>query len=557
MARKSRKVHASTNDSLGWINHIHASDVDNLSSTKRRRTAQPSVYDLPVSPERPQRPPRIEPINTGRELRSRQKPSLVQPESSSSSFDEEDGESIKAETDSEKSDPEPNDRESSSGENENDNNGEEYQADNESGNGNELDPLPRPLHLFSDEDEDGHEDGNSYGESDKDDDTDKPEDNPIDETSDDPSAQVQAESTFIPPSDVTIEVGTPKSTVRNQSEGSHPIDAPKNGLRSLSIDSSPPREIHETPSTHQPLSDRPASAPHAIFKWLAETIEGSGFKEVWEDIRKTRSAIKPRADPSMREPFNHIKRMIYRLRGLYKTTAELANSDFSTRRDWRNQCSLIANNIFKEVQWIIYDEAQNDEEGGATLVDQLEAHIIPLLVELVLFGFKAYMLGGNWVERSFCTSLDLLWGCSYKISSFADLARHIGFSVIASSRKLMPLVKTLKDALNNGILRETAHGKPYRPQPYRHFELTEVESRISCAPWTRKESDALRRAYESALADGLTGKTISLSSSRSLTMIGDALYIDIKCDLRYSYFFSERIIRQVQAEAIELGLDDG
>jgi hypothetical protein len=431
-------------------------------------------------------------------LRSRKTPTPALDQPSNSSVDEEDEEPNKAEPESERGDAESNDGKSESGANENDDNGEEPQADdlNESENEYELDLLPELANLLPDEDEDEVGDGdedkieNEHGHEDQ-----------SDESSDEISAQDQADSMSTTAPNNIVEVQIPHNTATHPSESSHSTHAPINAPLSPSIELSKPRVVPETPAIHQVTPDQPVGKRHDIYNWLAETIAESGFKEVWEDILKIKKTIKLRADPSMKGSFNHIKRMIYRLRGVYKMMTETPVSDAPMIRAWRDQCSLIANNIFKEVQWIIYDEAQADEEGGARLVDQIEAYIIPLLIELVLFSFKAYKVGGNLLQGSFCISLDLLWGCSYKISSFGDI------SVTSPIGKLMPSVKNIKDALESGMLRERAHMMPRMVGKYRHFQLTEVDSHISCEPWSRQEKSALRRAYESALMDGLTGKS--------------------------------------------------
>ena len=497
MARRTRHLKPSTDQSIGWLNHVNASDVDNLSLPRRRRTAhETSVYDLPVSPERPQRTPRSEPKNTGRNLRSRQKPINAQPESSPSpSIDEENREPSEAESQPEKSGSESNDSESAPIEERHDNNGELGQADNRDnpGNEDEVDPFPQQIDLFPAEDEDGNEDGDNASYE------------PEDSSSDEPSTEDQTKSTPLRVTHNAVEVQIPSSPARDRRTRSHPTDTPTKDLRPPKIVSSQPQEIPETPETQQsPPNQIPASTPHGIFTWLVETIKDSDFEQTWEDIRNTRKAIKREAEPYMKERFIHIRNMVYRLRGLYKTMSETAASDLSTRKDWRIQCSLIANNAFKEVQWILFDEAQNDEEAGATLANQLEAHIVPLLIDLVFFGFKMYKVQGDWATGHFCVSLDLLWGCSYKICSFAEVTYPIGMNVFASSRHLMIPVKNIKDALNNGRLNETAHGQ-FRRQTYKHVDISQLDSHISCGPWTRKEKDALRRAYETALKDELNG----------------------------------------------------
>jgi hypothetical protein len=524
MPRRVRKLNNLTTNSVDWLNYVNASDLDNLSHTKKRRIAhRDSVYDLPVSPERPQKARQTEPKTTTRILRSKAHPGVAQTESSSSSFNnEEDREPNDAESELDGGNSEPNNSESAPIQTEHDNNGEEDQAEirHNSGSEDELDPFLRPIELFEGYGEQGEGYEDKHG--DKDEDEDESEDQNRDEATDESdnssggysSSEDQTKSTSTRIPRVSVEVQISNSTVQNQKEFSNSIHAPNSDLQSSLVAPSP-QEIPETLGDHQSLPHELPANTHPIFIWLSETIQESGFKEIWETMVNTRKITKSQADPSMKERFNHIRKMTYRLRGFYKTMTETATPEISTQRDWRKQCSLIANNIFKEIQWIIYDEAQSDEVEGAMLVQQLEAHIVPLLIELVLFGFQTYMAKGDWTTRHFCISLDLLWGCSYKISTFADMASQMGCDFAGPSQKLMPRVKTIKDAVNAGRLCKSARGMPHRHPTYKHFNLTEVESHISCGPWTRVEKDALRSAFESARMDGLNGTIVSFFPFRS------------------------------------------
>ena len=82
----------------------------------------------------------------------------------------------------------------------------------------------------------------------------------------------------------------------------------------------------------------------------------------------------------------------------------------------------------------------------------------------------------------------------------------ISGGVMARSKVVMRHVKTLKDAVNDGRLRETTHRIPQRPLAYRPFQLEEVDSHISCGRWTHAEKIALRDGLQS-----YGGKTFHLS----------------------------------------------
>lgn len=300
----------------------------------------------------------------------------------------------------------------------------------------------------------------------------------------------------------TLEVQIPKSTPRKQRDGTHISRVSANARESQNA-SSQLQEVPETSATQPPRPNQDHQSTRSdIFTWLTEATKESGFKNTWEEIRRTRKILKAGADPSTKEHFRGIIKLIQRLRGLFETMAK----DPASASSLKNQCSLIANSVFKENQWIIYTEAPEDEDDGAHLVNQLEAHIVPRLIDLIILGFKTYKTINDRGARHFCIILELLWGCCDRISSLAQMQYEISGSVTAHSKRVMKHVKTLKDALKDGRLRETPHRIPQRPPPYRHFELEEVDSHISCGRWTYAEKIALH--------DGLQlygGKTFHLS----------------------------------------------
>lgn len=499
-ARRIRKLHGSTDESLRWLNYAYAPEhaAGDLPDPKRRRaTNETNVYNLPVSPE-----PLPNPRRSTRNLRSRRTPAVH--EALSYSAREEDGQSIRAGSGSAIGEAESNDTPAPVGIEEDHPkevafNDERHFSESDEGSVSFL----GPIELFPSQDTNtGSVDDEAIRGAGSDIGSQSPGANETVNSSRRQSedlpdtatlGEAQANSTPTRIANSAIEVQSAKNSTVNENERSASYHTPEIGHQVSQIASPHPKEEHAHPS-------------HSIFTWLADAIEESGFKESWKVIRTARN-VKRRADPSMIEHFRHIRRMKTRLQRVYETMTENTTSDLSAQVHWRKQCSLIANNIFKEIQWFIYDKAASDNEAGAYLVNQLEAHVVPWLIELVYFGFRAFKVRGDWATPHFRFSLDLLWGCSYKISCFPNVPCGIGRGVSASSRMVMAPVKGIKDALNDGRLLETGQVRYMAPQ-YKHFQL-EVESHISCKPWTRVEKDALRKAFASAVLDGLKGKIVS------------------------------------------------
>ncbi|CAG8892370.1 unnamed protein product [Penicillium egyptiacum] len=584
----------STDYTLGLLNNINAlgRDTADIQEPKRRRTTtHANVFDIPIStsPTKSRRTPQTEPKDTGRlNLRNRTVPRLARPVSPPSASDnEENNEPSNNESGSGDGKSESiQDRPGSSVEEESDDNRDELQPEAE------HDPLPEPVDLFPAEDEDptydqvGYEarnaqgdaygdgseyedegeaddqagvqardaqndasgDGSKYEEEEEADDlagegATYAQDNTSEggseyeaeeETDDHSPAEVQTHST--PTQQIanadTLEVQILDSIPRNKRDGTHTSRLLANTQDSQNA-SSQLQEAPETPTIQSPCPNQDRrSARSDIFTWLTETTKESGFKETWEAIRRTRKALKAHADPSMKERFGGIIKLIQRLRGLFETMA----NDPASASSLKNQCSLIANSVFKENQWIIYTEAPEDEDDGAHLVNQLEAHIVPRLIDLIVLGFKNYKTINDRGARHFRIILDLLWGSCDRISALAQMHYDISGSVMAYSKRATKHVKTLKDALNDGRLCEKSHRIPQRPLPYRHFQLEEVDSHISCGRWTYAE--------KTALTDGLQ------------LYGGEDRYIDIKCDNKIGGQLSERILPDIQRQAIKLGLDD-
>ncbi|KGO74782.1 hypothetical protein PITC_083910 [Penicillium italicum] len=595
-----KRSNRSTDYSLGLLNNINAlgRDTTKMQDPKRRRTTHADVFDIPTSPSptKLRKTPQTEPKNTSRlSLRNRTVLRFARPTPPPNVTDDEE-------------DNRPSNDESGSGDSES-----ESTQDGSGGSGEqelehnrdklkrqaEHDPFPEPVDLFPAEDEDladdqaeydprnaqedasgggsedeaqeeidnqaeeearnaqddGYGDGSEYEDEEEANDQDgeeaidardnasdedeseyedEDEDEDKEEADDHSPAEKQDHST--PTQQTanadTLEVQILESVSRNQRVGTH-ISLESANARESQNGSSQPQELLETPTIQSPGPNQDyLNTRSDIFKWLSETTKESGFKEAWEAIRRTRKTLKAHADPSTKDHFRGIIKLIERLRGLFKTMAK----DPASASSLKNQCSLIANSIFKENQWIIYTEAPEDEDDGAQLVNQLEAHIVPRLIDLIILGFKTYKTINNQGARHFCIILDLLWGSCDRISSLAQMHYDISGGVIARSKMVMRHVKTLKEAVKDGRLRETPHRIAQRPQAYRQFELEEVKSHISCGRWTYAEKIALR--------DGLQ------------LYGGEDRYIDIKCDNTIGGQLSERILQDIQGEAVKLGLDD-
>ncbi|KGO42934.1 hypothetical protein PEX1_001450 [Penicillium expansum] len=600
-----KRSNQSTDYSLGLLNNINVlgRDTVKIQDPKRRRTTHADVFDLPISPSptKSRKTPQTEPKTTSRlNLRNRTVLRFTRPTPPPNvSNNEEDNGLSNDESGSGDSESELIQHGlSGSGEEELYDNRDELQRQAE------HDPFPEPVDLFPAEDEDqaddqvgyearnaqedasrgGYEDeaeeeidteageeprnaqddasgnGSEYedeegaddqaGEEaidardnasedeseyeDEEDAEDAEDEEDEEETGDHPLAEVQNHST--PTQQITIadalEAQILESVPMNQKDSIHISRVSANAQESQNA-SSQLQEVPETPTIQsaRPNQDH-RSTRSDIFTWLTETTKESGFKDTWEAIRRIRKALKAHADPFTKEHFRGIIKLIERLRGLFETMAK----DPASASPLKNQCRLIANSIFKENQWIVYTEAPEDEDDGAHLVNQLEAHIVPRLIDLIILGFKTYKTINDQGARHFCIILDLLWGSCDRISSLAQMHYDISGGVMAHSKLAMRHVKTLKDALKDGRLRETPHRIPQRPLAYRQFELEEVESHISCGRWTSAEKSALR--------DGLQ------------LYGGEDRYIDIKCDNTIGGQLSERILQDIQGQAVKLGLDD-
>ncbi|OQE29029.1 hypothetical protein PENFLA_c004G11001 [Penicillium flavigenum] len=563
-----RSNNLSTDYTLGLLNNINALGRDtNIQEPKRRRrtTTHANVFDIPnfPTPTKTRKTPQTEPKDTGRlNLRNRTVPRFAQPVPSPNVSDNEENngpsndESGSGDGESESIQDGPG----GSAEEELDDKRDELQPEAE------HDPFPEPVDLFPAEDEGpaddqaGEEPGEEAGEDagdaqneseyeDEEDADDRAEEQARDarhdtseggseyedeeDADDHSSAEDQNHSTptqQIADAD-TREMQILESILTNKRDGTHISRILENAQESQNA-SSQFQEVPETPTIKSPAPNQDhRKARSDIFTWLTETTKESVFKDTWEAIRKTRKALKAHAVPSTKERFGGIIKLIHRLRGLFETMT----NDPASASSLKNQCSLIANSVFKENQWIIYTEAPEDEHNGADLVNQLEAHIVPRLIDLIILGFKTYKTI-NGGARHFRIILDLLWGSCDRISSLAQMHYDISGSVMAYSKTAMKHVKALKDALNDGRLSEKPQRIPQRPLPYRQFQLEEIDSHISCGRWTYTEKTALR--------DGLQ------------LYGGEDRYVDIKCDDTIGGQLSQRILQDIQGQAVKLGLDD-
>ncbi|KAJ6152033.1 hypothetical protein N7497_006352 [Penicillium chrysogenum] len=495
-----------------------------------------NVFDIPTSPSptKTQKTPQTEPKDTGRlNLRNRTVRRFGRPVSSPNVSDNEEiGRPSNDESGSGDGESESiQDGSGGSAEEELDDNRDELQPEAE------HDPFPEPVDLSPAEDEGPADDQVGEEARNVQDDTSEGGSEYEDEEDADDHSSAEDQNHSTPTQEIadadTREMQIVDGIPTNKRDGTHISRILENAQESQSA-SSQLQEVPETPTIQSPGPNQDHRKDRSdIFTWLTETTKESGFKDTWEAIRKTRKTLRAHAVPSTKERFGGIIKLIQRLRGLF----EIMTNDPASASSLKNQCSLIANSVFKENQWILYTEAPEDEHNGADLVNQLEAHIVPRLIDLVILGFKTYRTIDNRGARHFRITLDLLWGSCDRISSLAQMHYDISGSVMAYSKGAMKHVKALKDALDEGRLSEKPRRIPQRPLPYRHFQLEEIDSHISCGRWTYAEKTALR--------DGL-----------QLYGAGEERYVDIKCDDTIGGQLSQRILQDIRGQAIKLGLDD-
>ncbi|KAJ5129727.1 uncharacterized protein N7515_005766 [Penicillium bovifimosum] len=595
--RKPRKPNASIDKSVGLLNSINASksNAANTKNLKRRPATGADIYDIPRSPSPPHsQVPQTEPRKAGRfALRSRGVPSSGLPDPSHNAPNDEEGQKPNDdESGSEDRDEEGQKRdgksrledsvsESDDTEHEPDREASYDSSDEEMGEGLEKleseaeeDLFAIPIDLFPEdqgqpekemrattenrhrderrgrsedrarrqaEEQAGHEPSNTSDGGDPFEDEEPVDDDSGAESRNSPAPPQQTARSS------NIEVQIIQHIAREQRHRSHvsraSSDAQAFPSASSQIHEVPestiqsPRqnqeiqEVPESPTMQSPRQNQDRRVRSDLFSWLTDATRDSVFKDDWEEIRIGRKIMKNHQDSRMKERFRDIIKLIARLRFVFETIT-LDSASASTLRP---QYRLIANSIFKEVQWIISSEAPEDEEG-AYLVNQLEAHIVPRLIDLIIHGFKAYKTIKDQASRHFSIILDLLWGCCDRISSLATIDYDISMDVRALSKTIMTHVKAIKDALHDGRLREKSKRVPRRPPRYQQFVLKGVESHISCRSWTYAERDALRNGLE--------------------FHEGEDRYVDIKCDEAFGPRLSDRILKDIRAQAIRLGLDD-
>ncbi|KAJ5776563.1 uncharacterized protein N7511_001574 [Penicillium nucicola] len=270
-----------------------------------------------------------------------------------------------------------------------------------------------------------------------------------------------------------------------------------------------------------------------IFSWLEYNVKESGFKDHWKLICRPRGVLKHRADVSLEERFTGTGKLIQRLRDLYKAMAQEPHSTHYPI----DRCRLIANSILNEGQSIIVEEApayEHDDLGGH-LVNQFEAHVVPDLIKLLVAAFRTYKSAGDGAKPHLRIALDLVWATCHRICTTKDLDDLLGPYIWATSRDIMKSLKAIKDALNDGRLLER-HSNAYQiPVKYKHFELTEVQSMITCDPWTRAE--------KLALLEGINGLTHDIDT-----------FVDLKCNMVYGAALERRTLKDLQTKAQQLGL---
>jgi hypothetical protein len=401
---------------------------------------------------------------------------------------------------------------------------EEEEEEEEDDDADEENPIHHPVNLFSDEAEPEAQDG------------------PDEDVSEEFHSPIPARH---PASQSPVEVQVPIRTNGSWRDGTRRNQAGTN--KSLSSQIGYRNQVPETPAQprgrrrdhdtrkedaadrptassrrNESLDRRPCPVPvedHevrlGIFSWLNDTVKESGFKEDWQIICRPRKVLKLRADFFMKDRFTGPSKLIQRLRDLYKI---MAREPYSANSSMTDRCRLIANSIFNEGQLVLIEEAleYENEETGGHLINQFEAHIVPDLIKLLIVAFKTYKTVGDGAKPHLRIALDLLWAICHRISSIQDVDDRIGPYVQATSHEVLSHIKVVKDALNDGRLHERLNLANRIPRRYKHFELTEVQSNITCDPWTGSEKQAL--------LEGLNG------------------FSDSKSQLKYSFWSRFRYI---------------
>lgn len=223
---------------------------------------------------------------------------------------------------------------------------------------------------------------------------------------------------------------------------------------------------------------------NSLHNWFLQTIDDTPFANSWRTFHAAGGGLRRYQIKPMPECLRESRRLISKMRELYKEIIRSEGFSHSQAKQLRN----FRESIYADLKQI--SEYASEELGEATVLDQYEAHLIPKMVTLVLLSFKTFIIVGRSAADQLYETLDLVLRCSVRILDYSKtglLKTH------ARSRTLRLQLKRLKGALESGILDdhlpEQARPTQTERQPLQSLAQTDIPA--SKVSWTEKEDHAL------------------------------------------------------------------
>lgn len=254
-------------------------------------------------------------------------------------------------------------------------------------------------------------------------------------------------------------------------------------------------DIHETPIEIPTMElnrteneGNGDGSPRELRHWFLQEIDGSAMETEWRTLytqgtQLKRYQLKPLPE-YLHGYLQGSRRLIAQLREVYKEIIGSRSFTPTQEEQFKNICE----NIYADVKQIF--EYASEKTQDASVLDQFEAHMIPKMMTLVQFSFRAFTTLGGPTANQLHGTLDLVLRCSVRVNNY----RISGLlPAQARSRTLHLPLKRLMAALKAGQLNGHLSSQPVVPRPKSHASqsLTQGSVPPSQLPWTPVEEEAL------------------------------------------------------------------
>lgn len=227
--------------------------------------------------------------------------------------------------------------------------------------------------------------------------------------------------------------------------------------------------------------------------WFIQAIEGSSAENNWRRLCCEGRSLRHYRENPIPDYLQGSRQLIAEIRSLYKEILDTTHLSGVQQ----NQLENLWESIFADAKQIFEFAAEKsrDRGEGSGMLDQFEAHLIPRMVNLVLFSFKTYRLLGQPARTQLHDTLNWLLQCCIRVDDY----RKVGYldPAVRSKSIRMPLKRLMK-ALRLGQLNDNvpAEAEFAQSEMLPSQERTRLDIPSSQAPWTPWEEAVLRDALE-------------------------------------------------------------